>query len=95
MTEDNILLEPGKLWNKLVKQTQYARQCGALHSIETDYQFIEHNGISFLVRSLSNLARKEKAKKKNKHKPTEILILFFLTNQTYLLPIFLLLTFVY
>ncbi|MGK7936388.1 MAG: DUF4922 domain-containing protein [Xenococcaceae cyanobacterium] len=64
MTEDNILLEPGKLWNKLVKQTQYARQCGALHSIETDYQFIEHNGISFLVRSLSNLARKEKAKKK-------------------------------
>ncbi len=66
MTEDNILLEPGSLWNKLVEQTQYARQCGALHSIETDYQFIEHNGISFLVRSLSSLARKEKAKKKQK-----------------------------
>ena len=66
MTKDNILLEPGSLWNKIVEQTEYARQCGALQSIETDYQFIEHNGISFLVRTLSNLARKEKAQQQRK-----------------------------
>ena len=66
MTEENILLEPDKLWNKVAEQTKYARQCGALKSIETDYQFIEHNGISFLVRTLSNLARKEQAQKQQK-----------------------------
>ena len=66
MTEDNILLESERLWNKVVEQTEYARQCGALQSIETDYQFIEQNGISFLVRTLSNLARKEQAQKQRK-----------------------------
>ena len=66
MTEKNILLEPGRLWNKVFEQTEYARQCGALQSIETDYQFIEHNGISFLVRTLSNLARKEKVQQQQK-----------------------------
>ena len=63
MTEAKILLEPGKLWHKIVEQTKYARQCGALQSIETDYQFIEQNGIAFLVRTLSNLVRKEQVKK--------------------------------
>ena len=77
MTKDNILLEPGRLWNKIVEQTEYARQCGALQSIETDYQFIEHNGISFLVRTLSNLARKEKAQKQRKQKQQQ------LTNQEF------------
>lgn len=66
MTKENTLLEPGTLWNKIVKQTEYARQSGALQSIETDYQFIEQNGISFLVRTLSNLARKEQALKQRK-----------------------------
>ena len=66
MTEENILLEPDKLWHKVVEQTKYARQCGALQSIDTDHQFIEHNGISFLVRTLSNLARKEQAQKQQK-----------------------------
>ena len=68
MTEAKILVEPSQLWNKVVKQTDYARQCGALKSIETDYQFIEQNGISFLVRTLSNLARKEQAKQQQKKK---------------------------
>ena len=66
MTEDNILVEPDRLWNKVVEQTEYARQCGALQSIETDYQFIEQDGISFLVRTLSNLARKEQVQKQRK-----------------------------
>lgn len=66
MTESKILLEPGTLWQKLVEQTLYARNCGALKSIETDYQFLESNGISFLVRHLSNLVRKEEARQQRK-----------------------------
>ena len=68
MTEEKILVEPSKLWNKVVEQTEYARQCGALQSIETDYQFIEQHGISFLVRTLSNLARKEQAQQQERQK---------------------------
>ncbi|AFZ33667.1 ATP adenylyltransferase [Stanieria cyanosphaera PCC 7437] len=74
MTEKKIilseqpLLEPGTLWNNIVQQTEYARNCGALQSIETDYQFIQQNGIDFLVRTLANLARKEQAKQKQKTK---------------------------
>jgi ATP adenylyltransferase len=68
MKEDNatfsgeLWLEPGTLWTKVTRQTDYARQCGALQSIETDYQFIEQDGIFFLVRTLANLVRKESAK---------------------------------
>jgi ATP adenylyltransferase len=73
MKEDNttfsgeLWLEPGTLWTKVTQQTDYARQCGALQSIETDYEFIEENGIVFLVRTLANLARKETAKLQQHH----------------------------
>ncbi|MBE9168476.1 phosphorylase [Pleurocapsales cyanobacterium LEGE 06147] len=73
MKEDNttssekLWLEPGTLWTKVTRQTDYARQCGALQSIETEYEFIEQDGIVFLVRTLSNLARKEKAKIQQNH----------------------------
>ncbi|MGK7952180.1 MAG: phosphorylase [Xenococcaceae cyanobacterium] len=66
MTDPLILLEPGQLWKKTVKQTLFARKTGALKSIETDYQFIESNGISFLVRHLANIARKEQAQQQRK-----------------------------
>ena len=52
------------LWSLAQHQTKHALQCGALQSIQTDYEFVEQNGVQFLVRSLSNLARKEKANKK-------------------------------
>ena len=71
MTEAKILVESSELWNKVVAQTEYARQCGALQSVETDYQFIEQNGISFLVRTLSNLARKEQVLQKQKQTQTQ------------------------
>lgn len=58
------LLEPGTLWQKLTERTLSARQCGALQSIETEYQFIEQNDILFVVRTLSNMVRKEKARRK-------------------------------
>jgi ATP adenylyltransferase len=58
-----IALKPGTLWTRVIEQTQYALECGSLQSIATDYQFIEQDGISFLVRILSNLTRKDEAKK--------------------------------
>lgn len=57
-----MVLEPGRLWIRVIEQTEYALRTGALQSIPTDYEFVEHNGISFLVRTLSNLVRKDEAK---------------------------------
>lgn len=59
-----ILLKPGTLWQKVVDRTSHALKCGALLTIPTDYEFVEQNGVKFLVRILSNLDRKYQAKKK-------------------------------
>lgn len=59
----SLLLQPGTLWSKATEQTELARQCGALKSIETEYHLIRQQDISFVVRTLSNLARKEQASK--------------------------------
>ncbi|MGD1909758.1 MAG: DUF4922 domain-containing protein [Rivularia sp. (in: cyanobacteria)] len=59
-----ILLKPGTLLTRIKEQTQHGLECGALQSIPTDYEFVEQNGIHFLVRILSNLKRKDEAKKK-------------------------------
>ncbi|MDB9374190.1 ATP adenylyltransferase family protein [Nodularia sphaerocarpa] len=61
-----ILLKPGTLWKNIKKQTENALQCGALLSIPTDFEFVEQNGIKFLVRILSNLTRKDTAKQQEK-----------------------------
>lgn len=62
------ILEPGKLWERTVEQAKYALQCGALQPIATKYEFVEQNGMRFLVRSLANLERKNAAKKKQKQR---------------------------
>ncbi|MBD2501618.1 ATP adenylyltransferase family protein [Anabaena azotica] len=64
MTEGKILLEPETLWHRVKQQTDYALNCGALLSIPTEFEFVEQDGVNFLVRILSNLARKNAAKKK-------------------------------
>ncbi|MBD2346130.1 ATP adenylyltransferase family protein [Anabaena subtropica] len=64
MSEGQIILQPDTLWERVKKQTNYALNCGALLSIPTEFEFIEQNGVKFLVRILSNLDRKNKAKKK-------------------------------
>ena len=56
--------EPGMLWSSITQRTQQALQCGALKSIETDHEFVEQNGVQFLVRILANLVRKDLAKQK-------------------------------
>jgi sulfate adenylyltransferase (ADP) / ATP adenylyltransferase len=61
--ERKILLQPNTLWEIVKKRTEYATKRGALLSIPTDYEFLQEGGVRFLVRTVSNLARKDKAKK--------------------------------
>jgi sulfate adenylyltransferase (ADP) / ATP adenylyltransferase len=56
-----VLLEPGTLWTKTIEQTRHAIERGALESIATEPYFIQDQGINFLVRVLTNLARKDAA----------------------------------
>lgn len=64
MSEGKLLLQPGTLWTSVVNSTAHALECGALLSIPTNFEFVEQDGVKFLVRVLANLARKEEAKKK-------------------------------
>ncbi|MCH4904265.1 phosphorylase [Cylindrospermopsis raciborskii CHAB3438] len=64
MTYSQILLPPGTLWKKLQETTHHALQCGALIPISTKSEFVEQDGVIFLVRVLSNLNRKQSAQKK-------------------------------
>ena len=66
MAQGKILLKPGTLWKSIKEQTENALKCGALLSIPTDFEFVEQNGSKFLVRILSNLARKDTAKRQEK-----------------------------
>ncbi len=67
-SSEKCWLETGTLWEKIIQRTNSARQCGALQSIETEYQFIEQDSIPFVVRTLINLARKEQDKEKQQAK---------------------------
>ncbi|MGL5803920.1 MAG: ATP adenylyltransferase family protein [Xenococcaceae cyanobacterium] len=67
------------LWTKIIQRTKTALECGALKPIPTTYEFIEQNGINFLVRIIANLDcvarpkgdRKEKDKQKQEQKSKE------------------------
>jgi ATP adenylyltransferase len=64
MAQGKILLRPGTLWTSVKERTEYALQCGALLSIATEFEFVEQDGVRFLVRILSNLNHKKAAKEK-------------------------------
>ncbi|MGD1699625.1 ATP adenylyltransferase family protein [Dapis sp. BLCC M229] len=68
MSENQLLLVPGTLWKRLKEQTEYALECGALQPIPTEYEFVEQDNIRFLVRILSNLSRKDEARKQQEKK---------------------------
>ncbi|NEQ39367.1 MAG: phosphorylase [Okeania sp. SIO3I5] len=68
MSENQILLASGSLWERLKQQTKYALECGALQPIPTEYEFVEQDNIRFLVRILSNLSRKDEARKQQEKK---------------------------
>lgn len=55
-------LTPGCLWMYVEKATAHALECGALQPIPTDFEVIDDQGMQFVVRIVSNLVRKEKAK---------------------------------
>lgn len=62
MEKTGIRFAPGSLLQSLKESTKRARRRGAIHSINTDQQFIEQGGVRFLVRSVSALARKDQAR---------------------------------
>ncbi len=55
--------EPGTLWESIQRTTTDAIGCGALHPIPTDSAFISEGGVDFLIRIVSNLTRKDEAKR--------------------------------
>jgi sulfate adenylyltransferase (ADP) / ATP adenylyltransferase len=63
-----LMLEAGTLWESIKNQTERALQCGVLQSIPTEYEFVEQDGVRFLVRILANLDRKNEAKKEQERK---------------------------
>ncbi|MBE9051404.1 phosphorylase [Nostocales cyanobacterium LEGE 11386] len=68
MAQGKILLKPGTLWTSIKERTEHALQCGALLSIPTEFEFVEQHHVRFLVRILSNLARKDAAQKQQQKK---------------------------
>lgn len=59
-----IVLRQGTLWQEVVRRTEDALGTGALQPIPTDYAFVEDSGISFFVRVLSTLQKKDLERKK-------------------------------
>ncbi|PSP19056.1 MAG: phosphorylase [Cyanobacteria bacterium QS_8_64_29] len=57
-----LLEHPGRLIDCIERQTQLARQRGALHSVPTEFETIEQGGIPFTVRVLAHLAQKDRAR---------------------------------
>lgn len=53
--------EPGTLQAKVQARTAYAMQRGAIHTIPTRFELVEHAGVNFLIRIVSNLVRKVQA----------------------------------
>ncbi|MDA8240158.1 MAG: hypothetical protein M0Z67_07280 [Nitrospiraceae bacterium] len=64
--DPKILFPKGTLRDALLKATGRALASGALLPIPTDYEFVEDTGVRFFVRVLTNLARKDEEKKKQK-----------------------------
>lgn len=54
-----LKLQPGSLWAKVQQRTAHAIDCGALQSIATECEFMEEEGVRFLIRIAADLVRKE------------------------------------
>lgn len=61
-TDVQLLLPPSTLNRKVAERTDYARQCGKLMTIHTEHEFVEQDGVEFLVRIVSSLTHKDRAK---------------------------------
>ena len=69
MGQGKITHESGSLWVRTIERTEQAIQHGALHPIPTRYEYVTQDNVDFLVRIISNLARKDEAAKAVQHKP--------------------------
>ena len=56
------MFKPGTLWTLVQDTSDRARKCGALEPIVTEEEFVQQWGMSFLVRILSKISPKVKAK---------------------------------
>jgi len=56
------LFEPGSLWGRLVQSTERALRSGALQPIPTEFELVEDGAARFLVRRLTQLERKKRAR---------------------------------
>ena len=52
----------GTLWGRVKARTTYAIERGAIQTIPTHSEWVEQGGVNFLIRIVSNLARKAQAK---------------------------------
>jgi ATP adenylyltransferase len=63
MGQDKITLESGSLWARTIERTERAIRHGTLYLIPTHYEYVSQDNVDFLVRIVSNLARKQEAAK--------------------------------
>ena len=61
MRDPRLLLRPGTLRGALVERSRHALACGAMLTIETDEEIVPDEGVDFVVRRVSSLARKRDA----------------------------------
>jgi ATP adenylyltransferase len=54
--------KPGTLREAIADRLRLALGCGALRPIQTDQAFLEDGGVQFIIRIVSSLARKDKAR---------------------------------
>jgi sulfate adenylyltransferase (ADP) / ATP adenylyltransferase len=64
MAQGKILLQADTFWTRIKQQTEHALATDAMVSIPTDSEFVEQDCVCFLVRIVSNLARKDEVKQK-------------------------------
>ncbi len=62
MKENQFSFNPGTFWDQIKDRSGRAKKLGALHAIQTTSEFVQQNNLQFLVRIVSNLAKKAQEK---------------------------------
>jgi ATP adenylyltransferase len=56
------IFQHGTLWKQIRERSEKAKSLGVIHAIQTTSEFVWQNNLQFLVRIVSNLAKKEQVK---------------------------------
>lgn len=62
MVENRLSFNRGTLWKQIRERSERAKKLEALHAIQTTSEFVQQNNLQFLVRIVSNLAKKDQQK---------------------------------